>query len=189
MSKAMTGISLAAALALMLTPATALAQRGTSPSGESATAETSMPPSASCPMDGTCRMEQTGQRGQPMGMQRGQTGQRGQAMGMQGGASASPANERQRLEQMQARMVEHMRRMAFHMTAIQERLEAIDRGEDPPPMPAMGGMGGGMGRMGGNGRAAQSGQGRGMRLMEGSGAGCPAGGAMPDAATTEGETP
>lgn len=180
MSRAMTSMSLAAALALALTPATGLAQRGTSPSQDvSATAEMSMPPSASCSMDGACRMEQTGRRGQAMGMQG----------GMQGGASASPANERQRLEQMQARMVERMRRMAFHMTAIQERLEAIDRGEDLPPMPAMGEMDGGMRRMGGNGQAARSGQGRGMRPMDGSGAGCQAGGAAPDASNTEGETP
>jgi hypothetical protein len=79
--------------------------------------------------------------------------------------------------------------MAVRMRAIQDGLAAIDRGEDPPPMPAMSGMGGGMGRMGGNGQAAPSGQGRGMRVMDGSGAGCPAGAATPDASTTEGETP
>lgn len=123
-----------AAAVLMLTPGTVFGQRGTSSSAEEApeTVEQAQPA--------------------PQAMRRGQMqgGQRGQMQGRQGGAQLT---EREQLEQMREHMISGMRRMAVRMTAVQNRIQALDRGEPDSAPPVE--MGHGMRAGGGQGMQMQ----------------------------------
>ena len=64
--------------------------------------------------------------------------------------------ERERLERMREHMISGMRRMAVRMTAVQERILALDRGEpDSAPPVEMGRMGEGMQMRDGTGAACK----------------------------------
>ena len=142
-----------AAAALALAPGTAFGQRGasSSPAAPAETVEQAQP------------APQAMQRGQMRGAQRDQMqrartgdmscGQKGEAragremqggkgMGGQGMKDGAQLTERERLEQMREHMIAGMRRMAVRMTAVQNRILALDRGEpDSAPPVEMGRMG------------------------------------------------
>lgn len=108
-----------AAAVLMLTPATVFGQRGTSSNGDEAPAAVEQAQPA------------------PQAMRRGQ--------GMHGKQDGVQLTERERLERMREHMISGMRRMAVRMTAVQKRIQALDRGEpDSAPPVEMGQMGRGM---------------------------------------------
>lgn len=135
-------LAMIAVTVLMLTPGTVLGQRGGSASSDE-------PPET---------VEQAQPAPQAM-----QCGQR-----MQAGVRLT---ERAQLERMREHMIAGMRRMAVRMTAVQNRIQALDRGEPDSAPPVEMGQMGQMGRMGQGMRAAGQ-QGNGMQMRDGSGMKC-----------------
>lgn len=130
----------AAAAVFALAPTTALGQRGTSSGAAEPTAELAADhPTAVDPS--------------PRTMQRCQM-QRGRMRGMQAG---SELTEQERLERMREHMVAGMRRMAVRMTAVQNRIRALERSEpdSAPPVEMGRGMMGGDGDAGANPEGAE----------------------------------
>ena len=139
-----------AAAALVLAPGTAFGQRGASSNLDDSpeTVEQAQP---------APHLMQHGQ------MKKGQHGQMQRGRGMQAGAQLT---ERERLEKMRENMIAGMRRMAVRMTAIQNRILALDRGEpDAAPPVEMGRMGRGM-------QMEDMQRGNGMQMRDGGGMDC-----------------
>jgi len=127
--------------ALLATASPVFAQRGGTPDADGATtAETSMPAMSPCTMGQQSARQMGQQAGRQMGQRMGSSAKAGQMRrggGMMQGSmrtdpDETPLAERTRLEQMQAHMVDRMRRMAVHMRAIQDRLAELDAEGDTP---------------------------------------------------------
>lgn len=164
----------ATAVLVASTAMPALAQRGVSNSPEDAAVESTDVPSLQHPMQGMQRMQ---------GMQcirQGEAMRRGPGMPQSGESKT----ERERLEQMREHMVSGMRRMAVRMAAVQDRLAALERGDESAPPVEGGGMGcacgqgmgmqQGQGMQQGMGMQQGRGQGQGMQVRDGTGPGCQA---------------
>ena len=120
-----------AAAMLILHPGTAFGQRGTTSSAET-------PPE-------TVEQAQPAPQSMQRGQMQGQCQMQGQGMQGRSMLARDQLTELERLERMREHMISGMRRMAVRMTAVQNRIQALERGEpEAAPPVEMGQMGRGM---------------------------------------------